>query len=104
MFVSVPPCCWTLRLVQGLKRILGFYFRECAIVRQLLDECLKSSRVPVPDSSDLQRGWVKMHVIRGAQADCDRLAFLVRREFGQSTRLSHKVRLATNITVLIEDL
>src|SRR3989449_11589839 len=100
MLVSVPPCCWTLRLVQGLKRLLGFDFRERAIVHQLLDECLKISRVPAPYSSDLKRGWEIMRVIRGAQADVDRLALLVRREVGQSTGWNHKVRVATTSTVL----
>src|SRR5712692_8872103 len=104
MFVSVPPCYATLRLVQGLKRLLGFCLREPAIVHQLLDECLKTSRVPAPYSSDLKRGWVKKHVIRGAKADVDRLAFLVRRELGQSIGANHKVRFATNITVFIGDL
>src|SRR5712692_4320920 len=104
MFVSVPPCYATLRLVQGLKGLLGFCFREHAIVHQLLDECLKTSRVPAPYSSDLKRGWVKKHVIRGAKADVDRLAFLVRGELGKSTSVNHEVRFATDITVLIGDL
>src|SRR2546426_9288607 len=98
MLVSVPPCCWTLRLVQGLKSLPGFYFRERAIVHQLLDECLKTSRVPAPYSSDLKRGWVKMHVIRGTKAHVDRLAFLVRWQFGHSISGNHKVRFATKIT------
>src|SRR2546430_2648643 len=65
MLVSGPPCYSTLRLVQGLKRLSVFYFRDRAIVHQLLDECLKTSRNPAPYSPDLKRGWVKMHVIRG---------------------------------------
>src|SRR3989442_5474216 len=104
ILVSVPPCYSTLRLVQGLKRLLGLCCRERAIVHQLMDECLKSSRVPAPYSPDLKRGWVKMHVIKGAKVHVDRLAFLVRRQFGQSTSGDHKVRFATKITVLIGDL
>ena len=90
--------------VQGPKRLTGFCFRERAYVHQLLDECLKTARVPAPYSSDLKRGRVKKHVIRGAKADVDRLAFLVRRELGQSTNGDHEVRFAANITVLIGDL
>src|SRR5438445_809920 len=55
--------------VQGPKRLPGFCFRERAYVHQLLDECLKTARVPAPYSSDLKRGRVKKHVIRGAKAD-----------------------------------
>src|SRR5438132_12642824 len=87
--------------VQGPKRLTGFCFRERAYVHQLLDECLKTSRVPAPYSSDLKRGWEIMHVIRGAKADVDGLAFVVRGDLGQSISGNHKVRFATHSTGLI---
>src|SRR2546430_12150304 len=90
--------------VQGPKRLAGSCIKGRAYDHQLLKDCLNTARVPAPYSSDLKRGRVKKHVIRGAKADVDRLAFLVRRELGQSTNGDHEVRFAANITVLIGDL